>query len=154
MPLEPVSESYKKSTLIPSDSHRINEQKQHYPVWSTPSCSSGLAFGDSISFPKIKSTLKRPNFYTTESLRISPEVSSRKCGSKWWEPQNPTGINAWPPKGQHLFLCLKNKATTQFSWVNFKVLTAMLSHISLVWLLVSLWASQAPLSMGFSGQEY
>ena len=103
-----LSHIRKAHSLIPWDPHLITEQKQHYPVGSTPHCSSDLAFKVCMPFPKIKSTLKSSNFYTAESHRNSPEGSSpKKTGSKLWELQNPTGIGFWLLKGWHLFPCLK-----------------------------------------------
>ena len=50
---------------------------------------------------------------------------------------------------------MRSKKTNSFGWY-IQICISMLSHFSHVWLFVTLWtvACHAPLSMGFSGQEY
>lgn len=59
-------------------------------------------------FQKLNPLSKDQIFIPPRVLRISPEVSSQKCGSKWWEPQNPTVINKCiAPKGTTLISMFK-----------------------------------------------
>ena len=64
---------------------------------------------------------------------------------QFWNSPHPSGVDM--PK----FLIW-----AQFSFYSIKTLAHVLSHFSHVWLFVTLWtvAHQAPLSMGFSRQEY
>lgn len=111
MPLKPVPESYKGSTPTPSDPHLVVGQKQCHLVWSTSLCSSDLALGDDMSFPKIKSTLKRPHCHTTESQknglwRQFPKrtVKMMEAPDPQWNKCEPLGISV-SPKGDHTYFC-------------------------------------------------
>ena len=120
------------------------------PLWYSTLALSTLC---SMPYPQISqfiSKLGNERFYLTLK-----NFRHQQVGEGWVHRQSPQAVGHWlmwcsPPQGHALLKTfLPDDTTGQTS-------ACVLSHFSCVWLFVTPWsvAHQAPLSMGFSRQEY
>ena len=79
-----------------------------------------------------------------------------QAGILEWVDISFSGGSSWPRDRTHSLLLCRQVLYHWATWGTLIYSCAMLSHFSHIWLFVTLWtvAHQAPLSMGFSRQEY